>query len=143
MFSCSKIFCVNCFCVSLDSVFRKVKGRLEVLTVWIESNCNTWFTGTQHLSSIEEQWRYTDESIGCKNFSRTSFSSTETSSLIPSYHFFHMDNWHDYLNFISFLWMETGCTLGSPDKFENDKLYSNATRQQNERQVIVMNLYVR
>ena len=32
--------------------------------------------------------RYTDGSIGCKNFSRTSFSSTEISSLIPSYYFF-------------------------------------------------------
>ena len=30
--------------------------------------------------------------------------------------------------------METGCKLGSPDKFENDKLYSNATTQQNERE---------
>ena len=30
--------------------------------------------------------------------------------------------------------METGCMLGSPDKFENDKLYSNATTQQNERE---------
>ena len=29
--------------------------------------------------------------------------------------------------------METGCKLGSPDKFENDKLYSNAITQQNER----------
>ena len=30
--------------------------------------------------------------------------------------------------------METGCKLGSPDKFENDKLYSNAITQQNERE---------
>ena len=30
--------------------------------------------------------------------------------------------------------METGCKLGFPDKFENDKLYSNAITQQNERQ---------
>ena len=30
--------------------------------------------------------------------------------------------------------METGCMLGSPDKFENGKLYSNAITQQNERQ---------
>ena len=37
-------------------------------------------------------------------------------------------------NLICFLWMETGCMLGSPDKFENDKLYSNATTQQNERE---------
>ena len=28
--------------------------------------------------------------------------------------------------------METGCKLGSLDKFENDKLYSNAIIQQNE-----------
>ena len=27
--------------------------------------------------------------------------------------------------------METGCKLGSPDKFENDELYSNAITQQN------------
>ena len=37
-------------------------------------------------------------------------------------------------NFISFLWMETGCKLRSPDKFENDKLYSNAITQQNGRE---------
>ena len=30
--------------------------------------------------------------------------------------------------------METGCKLGSPDKFENDKVYSNAVTQQNERE---------
>ena len=30
--------------------------------------------------------------------------------------------------------METGCKLGSPDKFENCKLYSNAMKQQNERE---------
>ena len=30
--------------------------------------------------------------------------------------------------------MEIWCKLGSPDKFENDKLYSNATTQQNERE---------
>ena len=30
--------------------------------------------------------------------------------------------------------METRCKLGFPDKFENDKLYSNAITQQNERQ---------
>ena len=30
--------------------------------------------------------------------------------------------------------METGCKLGSPDKFKNDKLYSNAITQQNERE---------
>ena len=30
--------------------------------------------------------------------------------------------------------METGCKLASPDKFENDKLYSNAMTQQNERE---------
>ena len=53
-----------------------------------ESSCNTWFTDTQHLTSIAGQWRYTDGSIGCKNFTRTSFSSTETSSLTPSYHSF-------------------------------------------------------
>ena len=35
-------------------------------------------------------------------------------------------------NFISFLWMESGCKFGSPDKFENGKLYSNAITQQNE-----------
>ena len=29
--------------------------------------------------------------------------------------------------------MKTGCKLGSPDKFENDKLYSSAITQQNER----------
>ena len=97
-----------------------------MLTVRIESNYNTWFTGTQHLMSIEHQWRYTDGSVGCKNFSRTSFSSTETSLLIPSY---------GQLAWLpKFLWMETGCMLGSPDKFENDKLYSNAITQQNERQ---------
>ena len=28
--------------------------------------------------------------------------------------------------------MEAGCKLGSPDKFENDKLFSNAIIQQNE-----------
>ena len=82
-------------------------------------NCNTWFTGTQHLTSIEDQWRYTDGSIGCKNFSRTSFPSTEISSLIPSYYFFRTGNSHDCPNFISFLWMETGCKRGSTDKFEN------------------------
>ena len=37
-------------------------------------------------------------------------------------------------NFISFLWMETECKLGSPATFENDKLYSNAITQQNERE---------
>ena len=63
--------------------------------------------------------RYTDGSIGCKNFSRTSFSSTEISSLIPSYYFFHTGNSQDCPNFISFLWMETGCKRGSTDKFEN------------------------
>ena len=36
--------------------------------------------------------------------------------------------------FISFLWMETGCKLGSPDKFENHKLYCNTITQQNERE---------
>ena len=30
--------------------------------------------------------------------------------------------------------METQCKLGLPDKFENDKLYSNAITQQNERE---------
>ena len=30
--------------------------------------------------------------------------------------------------------METGFKLGSPDKFENDKLYSNGFTQQNERE---------
>ena len=30
--------------------------------------------------------------------------------------------------------MEIGCTLGSPDKFENDDLYSNAITQQNKRE---------
>ena len=30
--------------------------------------------------------------------------------------------------------METGCKLGSPDKFENHKLYSNTITQQNERE---------
>ena len=30
--------------------------------------------------------------------------------------------------------METGYRLGSPDKFENGKLYSNAITQQNERE---------
>ena len=30
--------------------------------------------------------------------------------------------------------METGCKLGSPDKFGNDKLYSNAITQQNQRE---------
>ena len=111
-----------------------------MLTVGIKSNCNTWFTGTQHLMSIAVQWRYADGSIGCKNFTRTSFSSTETSSLIPSCYFFiwatditaHLNIING--NFISFLWMETGCKLSSPDKFENDKLYSNAITQQNERE---------
>ena len=112
-----------------------------MLKVGIKSNYNTWFTGNQHLTSIAGQWRYTDGSIGCKNFTRTSFSSTETSSLIPSYHFFFIRETditaHPNIingNFISFLWMETGCKLGSPDKFENDKLYSNAITQQNERE---------
>ena len=52
-------------------------------------------------------------------------------TIIP---FFHMGNWHDCPNFISFLWMETWCMLDSPDKSEDDKLYSNAITQQNERQ---------
>ena len=30
--------------------------------------------------------------------------------------------------------MKTGCKLGSPDQFENDKLYSHAITQQNERE---------
>ena len=30
--------------------------------------------------------------------------------------------------------METGCKRGYPDKFENDKLYSNAITQQNEKE---------
>ena len=30
--------------------------------------------------------------------------------------------------------MESGCKLGSPDKFENEKLYSNAITRQNERE---------
>ena len=30
--------------------------------------------------------------------------------------------------------METQCKLGFHDKFENDKLYSNAITQQNERE---------
>ena len=30
--------------------------------------------------------------------------------------------------------METGCKLGSPDKFENDKLYSNAIPQEIEKE---------
>ena len=30
--------------------------------------------------------------------------------------------------------METGYKLGFPDKFESDKLYSNAITQQNERE---------
>ena len=29
--------------------------------------------------------------------------------------------------------METGCKLGSPNKFENGKLYSNAITQQNKK----------
>ena len=29
--------------------------------------------------------------------------------------------------------METRCKLGSPDNFENEKLYSNAISKQNER----------
>ena len=65
----------------------KYKSALKCY-IGIESNCNPWFTGTQHLLSIAGQWRCTDGSIGCKNFTRTSFFSTETSSLIPSYHSF-------------------------------------------------------
>ena len=72
---------------------------------------------------------------------KTSFSSTETSVLMPSYHSFFIQATdiaaHPNIingNFISFLWMETGCKLGSPDKFENDKIYSNAITQQNERE---------
>ena len=34
--------------------------------------------------------------------------------------------------------MKTGCKLGSPDQFENDKLYSNAITQQNERERLVL-----
>ena len=110
-----------------------------MLTVGIENNCNTCFTGTQHLTSIAGQWRYADGSIGCKKFTRLSFSSTETSSIIP-YHFFiqatdiiaHPNIINE--NFISFLWMETGSKLGSRDKFENGKLYSNAITQQNDRE---------
>ena len=90
---------------------------------------------------IAGQWRYIDGSLICKNFTRTIFSPTETSSLIPSYHSFfrHTTNITAHANtingnFISFDWMETGCKLGSPDKFENDKLYSNAITQQNERE---------
>ena len=64
-------------------------------------------------------------------------SSAETSSLIPSYHFFHMGNYHYFPNFISFLWRETGCKLVSPGKFENGKLYSNAITQQNERGLVL------
>ena len=30
--------------------------------------------------------------------------------------------------------METGCKLGSPDQLENDRLYSNAITQQNEKE---------
>ena len=30
--------------------------------------------------------------------------------------------------------METECKLGSPDKFENEKLCSNAVTQQNDRE---------
>ena len=30
--------------------------------------------------------------------------------------------------------METGCKLGSPDTFKNDKLYSNTITQQNHRE---------
>ena len=30
--------------------------------------------------------------------------------------------------------MKTGCKLGFPDKFENDKLCSNAVTQQNDRE---------
>ena len=30
--------------------------------------------------------------------------------------------------------METGCKLGSPNKFENGKLYSNAIIQQNRKE---------
>ena len=30
--------------------------------------------------------------------------------------------------------METGCKLGSPNKFGNDKLYSNAINKQNEKE---------
>ena len=62
-------------------------------------------------------------------------------SIIPSYHFFfrHTTNITAHANtingnFISFDWMEIWCKLGSPNKFENDKLYSNATTQQNERE---------
>ena len=87
------------------------------------------------------QWRYSDGSIGCKNCNRTSSSSTETSSLTPHTPYFFIQSTdisaHPNIingNFISFLWMETGCKLGSPDKFENDKLYSNAITQQNERE---------
>ena len=61
----------------------RYKGFPEVLAVRIDSSCSNLFTGTQHLMSIAGQWRYNDGSIGCKNFTRTSFSSTET-----SYHFF-------------------------------------------------------
>ena len=37
-------------------------------------------------------------------------------------------------NFISFLQIETGYKFGSPAKLENEKLYSNAITQQNEKE---------
>ena len=79
-------FPVNLFCVFFNLLFRKVLRPSEVLAVGIESSWNLWFTGTQCLTSIAGQWRYSDGSIGWKSFTRTSFSSIETSSLIPSYH---------------------------------------------------------
>ena len=69
-----------------------------------------------------------------QNSTRMSFSSTETSLLIPWYNFFIQatdTTSHSNIingNLISFLWMEMGCKLGSPDK-----LYSNAVTQKNER----------
>ena len=114
----------------------KYKSALKCYT-GIESNCNPWFTGTQHLLSIAGQWRCTDGLIGCKNFTRTSFPSTETSSLIITPFFFIQATdvtAHPNINgnFISFPWMETGCKFGY--KFEIDKLYSNAITQQNEKE---------
>ena len=46
-----QIISANCFYGPFSPLSRKVYWHHEVLTDGIENNCNTHYTGTQHLSS--------------------------------------------------------------------------------------------
>ena len=83
--------------------------------------CVICSTGTQHLSSVVGQWKYTDRPLGCKNFTMTSLSLTETTSTISFHHSFsnrqliQLPIGTSLMGILfPFLWMESGCKIGSP-----------------------------